>query len=213
MLLAIGRHPGPGPAPGSARWARAAQPDAGQAAALATVDLMRAWHGQRRIIHSRPARCRQATTPADHRPIDPPGPAGAAATPNHSGSSAARTGRRQRRGHWSVSVRTPDAPDARSPDTWMLDVRSTGWTDVSTADWTRRTRQRPGWPASGHPRHWRPPPGGPTPPGHGTWGRSGQPGRLRGDGPCAAALTAATTGQLPSTARHDAAPRRTALLG
>jgi hypothetical protein len=64
-----------------------------------------------------------------------------------------------------------------------------------------RTPSRPATPA-----------GRPTAPGSRRLGTLGHPGRLRGDGTCAAALTAAATGQLPSTARHEAAPRRTALL-
>jgi hypothetical protein len=43
-------------------------------------------------------------------------------------------------------------------------------------------------------------------------GPLGHPLRLRGDTTCAAALTAAATEQLRSTAQHEAAPRRTALV-
>jgi hypothetical protein len=86
--------------------------------------------------------------------------------------SSARTGRRQRRGHQSLSGRTPGCPDAWTPDAWMLDVRSTGWTDIPTADRTRRTGQRPARPASGHlatgDTRWA----ARSRPGHGAWGRS-----------------------------------------
>jgi hypothetical protein len=148
--------------------------NAGQAAALATVDLVRASHGQPRTIPSRPARCRQATTPpTDHRHIDPLRPAGRPATPNHSGSSAARTGA-------AAAPRTPEAcPSGHLDGTGRLD---TGRLDAGcpldrldghpTADRTRRTEQRPTWPASGLLATGDHPPGGPTSPGHGTWGRS-----------------------------------------
>jgi hypothetical protein len=43
-------------------------------------------------------------------------------------------------------------------------------------------------------------------------GPLGHPLRLRGDNICAAALTAAATEQLRSTAQHEAAPRRTAVV-
>jgi hypothetical protein len=106
-----------------------------------------------------------------------------------------------------------DAPDAWTPDAWTLDVRSTGWTDVLTTGLGARTGQRPAWAASGHILATGDHPlGGPTWPGSRRLGALGHPGRLRGDGTCTAALTAAATGQLPSTAL-DAAPRRTALLG
>jgi hypothetical protein len=144
------------------------------------------------------------------------------ATPSHSGSSA-RTARRQRRGHqrpgrpdtWTPDGWTPDGwtPDAWTLDAWTLDIRSTGWTDVLTAGPDKadgattgladvRTSSRPG----DHP------PGGPTPPGSRRPGALGHPGWLRGDGTCAAALTAVATGQLPRTARHEAAPRRAAVV-
>jgi hypothetical protein len=75
-----------------------------------------------------------------------------------------------------------------------------------------QTRQRPAWPASGHPRDRRPPGGRPDSPGSRRLGALGYPERLRGDGTCAAALTSAAIGRLPSTAQHEAAPRRTAVV-
>jgi hypothetical protein len=163
---------------------------------------------------SRPARCRQATTPpADHGGTSTPcAQPGRPATPSHPGSSA-RTARRQRRRHQRLSGRTPGYPgrldtghlDAGCPLD-RLDGHPHGGPD--TAD-----RQRPARPASGHPRDRRHPLGGPTSPGSRRPGALGHPGRLRGDGTRAAALTTAATGQLPSTARHQAAPRRTAVVG
>jgi hypothetical protein len=158
----------------------------------------------------------QAGDHAARRPrrhVDPLRPAGRPATPSHSGvqrgtdsaAAAPRTPQACPSGHL-------DAPDAWTPDAWTPDVRSTGWTDIP-----RRTgrggqgNNRPG-PASGHPRDRRPPARRPDLPGSRRPGALGHPGRLRGDGTCAAALTA-VTGQLPSTARHEAAPRRTAVLG
>jgi hypothetical protein len=129
---------------------------------------------------------------------------------------AARTARRQCRGH-----RRPVRPDTwthrtrghRTRGHRTLDVRSTGWTDVPTTGPGTRTRQRPAWPASGHPRYRRPPAGRPDlAPGSRRLGTLGHPQRPCGDGTCAAALTATATGRLPSTAQHEAAPRRTALL-
>jgi hypothetical protein len=85
---------------------------------------------------SRPARCRQATTPpTDRGGTSTPAPGRGGPSPSHPGSSAARTARRQRRGHQSLSGRTPGGPGHldtghRTPDTWMLEVRSTGWTDI-----------------------------------------------------------------------------------
>jgi hypothetical protein len=164
---------------------------------------------------SRQARCRQATTPpADHggtstrcaRPSGPPH----RATP---GSSAARTARRQRRGH-----RRPVRPDTWMPRTpghrtpgHRMSARPVGRTSHGGPDEADRATtgpgRRPDILATGdHPL------GGPTSPGSRRLGALGHPGRLRGDGTCAAALTA-VTGQLPSTARHEAAPRRTAVLG
>jgi len=177
----------------------------------ATSTLVRASHGQRRTIPfpSGPMRAGDHAARGPRGHVDPLRPAGAArhrATPG----SSARTARRQRRGH-QRPVR-PDTWMYRTPDTWMLDVRSTGWTDIPTADRTRRTGQRPAWPASGHlatgDTRWAARPS----PGSRRLGALGHPRRLGGDGTCAAALTAAATGQLPSTARQEAAPRRTAVV-
>jgi hypothetical protein len=169
----------------------------------APVDPRASQARPRRTIPSRQARCRQATTPpADHgaRRLTAPNRGGPPhrATP---GSSTARTARRQRRGHrrpvrpdtWMH--RTPGCPGHWTPDAWTLDVRSTGWTDIP-----RRT----GRGGQGDDRPGRRPD---------ILATGGHPGRLRGDGTCATALTATAPGQLPSTARHQAAPRRTALLG
>jgi hypothetical protein len=125
------------------------------------------------------------------------------------GGSAADTG--------GLSVRTPDAPDAWTPDAWTpdawtLDVRSTGWTDIPTAGPGSRTGQRPAWPASGHPRDRRPPAGRPTSPGSRYLGRLATQVGSAVTGTSAAALPAAATGQLPSTARYEAAPRRIAVV-
>jgi hypothetical protein len=155
--------------------------------------LVRASHGQRRPLPSRPARGRQATTPpADHGARRPVGPnRGRPATPSHSrsarrgqrGGSAADTGACPS-GHLDAA----DAwtPDAWTLDAWTLDVRSTGWTDIPTAGPGARTGQRPAWPASGHPRAGDHPLGGPTAPRSRRLGALGHPGRLRGDGTCAA---------------------------
>ena len=129
----------------------APQPDAGPAAALATVDPPASRHRQP-PRHPFPSGPMPAGDLAAHRPrrhVDPLRPAGAArhrATPG----ASARTARRQRRGH-QRPVRpdtwTPRTPGHRTPGRWT--VRSTGWTDIPTADRTRRTGQRPAWPASG----------------------------------------------------------------
>jgi hypothetical protein len=200
-----------GPAPVSARRRRSR--DADQAAALARVNP-RASQARPTPHHPFPSGSMQAGDHAARGPrrhVDPLRPTGGGpphrATP---GSSAARTARRQRRGHRSVSVRTPGWH--WTPDAWTLDVRSTGWTDVPTTGPGMRTGQRPAWPASGHlatgDTRWAARPR----PRSRRLGALGHPRRLRGDGTRAAALTAAATGQLPSTARHEAAPRRTALL-
>jgi len=111
--------------------------DAGQAAALGC--------GRPRASQPRPPphhplpvrpdagrRPRRPPTAAARRP---PAPGRGGPSPSHPGSSAARTARRQRRGHQSLSGRTPGGPGHldtghRTPDTWMLEVRSTGWTDI-----------------------------------------------------------------------------------
>ena len=115
---------------------------------------------------------------------------------------------------------TLDACPSGRLDTGRLD---TGRLDTGRVDagcpldrWDGRphdgtwTGQRPARPASGHPRNRRPPAGRPDLAGSRRLGALGHPERLRRDGTCAAALTAA--GQLPSTAQQEAAPRRTALL-
>jgi hypothetical protein len=167
--------------------------------------LVRARHGQRRTTLF-PSGPMQAGDHAAHRPrrhVDHWPRPGRPATPSHPGSSADSPAAAPRTPETRLSGH-PDAPDAWTPDTWTPDVRSTGWTDVpTTGPWTRTTT---GWPASGH--SWRP--------AITRWAarlhRVTAPGGARpamtapGDGPCAAALTAAITGQLPSTARHEAAP-------
>jgi hypothetical protein len=130
------------------------------------------------------------------------------------GSSAARTARRQRRGHRRSAC--PDTwmhrtPGHRTPGRWTS-ARPVGRTS-SRRDWGRgqgndRPGRRPDISSRPATTRWAARPG----PGHSAWGALGHPGRLRGDGTCTAALTAAATGQLPSTARHEAAPRRTALV-
>ena len=137
--------------------------------------LVRASHGQRRTIPF-PSGPMPAGDHAAHRPrrhVDPLRPAGRPATPSYSrgqrgadsAAAAPRTPEPGPSGH-------PAAPDAWTPDAWTLDVRSTGWTDVPTADRTRRTGQRPAWPASGHPRDRRPPAGRPDLAGSRRLGRS-----------------------------------------
>jgi hypothetical protein len=185
---------------------------------------MRASHGQRRSIPF-PSGPMQAGDHAAHRPrghVDPLRPAGAVRHTEplrgpgrgQGGGSAADTGACPS-GHLDApDAWTPDAwtPDAWTPDAWTLDVRSTGWTDIA-----RRTgrggqgNDRPGRrPDSSRPAST---PGRPDLARVAAPGALGHPGWLRGDGTCAAALTAAAPGQLPSTARHQAAPRRSALLG
>jgi hypothetical protein len=209
LALKASAHVGP---PGPRRRRR----DAGQSRGpWLRSTLVRASHGQRRPIpfSSGPmragdhaARRHGGTSARCARPGRP-------ATPSHSGvqrgadspAAAPRTPAACPSGHLA-------APDAWTPDAWTLDVRSTGWTDIPTAGLDEadrattglagvRTSSRPATPA-GRPdlARVRAP------------GVLGHPGRLRGDGTCATALTATATGQLPSTARHQAAPRRTALV-
>jgi hypothetical protein len=141
----------------------------------ATVDLVAARHGQPPRHRSRLARCRQASTRPWHRGTSircarPGGPHSqplqvqrdadrAAALPRTAEAcpSGHRTPGHRTRGHWTS-------------DAWTLDVRSTGWTDIPRRDRTRRTGQRPAWPASGHPRSGDHPLGGPTSPGSQRWG-------------------------------------------
>jgi hypothetical protein len=78
-----------------------------------------------------------------------------------------------------------------------------------------RTGRRTAWPASGHPRpprRRRPPPGYQPSLGLQRLRRSATHGGSAVTTPAGAALTAAATEQLLSTARHEAAPRRTALV-
>jgi hypothetical protein len=146
-----------------------------------------------------------ARRPRGH--VDPLRPTGAARTPVRRGADSA-----------AAAPRTPqacpsghlDAPDTWTPDAWTLDVRSTGGRTFPTAGPDEADRattglagvRTPSRPATTR-RAVRPRPV--TAPG------ALDPGRLRGDGTCAAAgrrrhWTAA------STARHEAAPRRTALV-
>jgi hypothetical protein len=136
--------------------------DAGQAAALATVNPRASQPRPTPHHPSRPARCRQATAPpTDHGHVDPRRPTGAAhhteplrgpARPGQRGGSAADTG--------GLSVRRPGRTGRL--DTGRVDVRSTGWTDVPTAGPDEADRATTGWPMSGHPRDRRHPLGGPT---------------------------------------------------
>jgi hypothetical protein len=208
-----GWHPGPGPTPAVGPAARRRRSrDAGQAAALATVN--------RRARQARP------TPPppfpsgpmraGDHaarghgaRRLPAPGLGGPPhrATPE---SSAARIARRQRCGH-QRPVR---------PDTWMPGRLDTGRLDTGrpldrldghpTVDRTRRTGQRPAWPASGHPRDRRPPAG------QSDLARSRRPGRSTQDGSAVMAPAPRPDRRrhwtAASIARHEAAPRRTALV-
>jgi hypothetical protein len=146
------------------------------------------------------------------RHVDPLRPAGAARHTSHSRSSAARTARR-RRGH-----RRPVRPDTWMPRTpgctGRVDAgrpldRLDGHPHGGPDEADRATTGPAGVRTSRDRRH---PLGGPTAPGSRRLGALGHPRLLRGDGTCAAALTAAATGQLPSPARHEAAPRRTALV-
>jgi hypothetical protein len=107
-------------------------------------------------------------------------------------------------------VWTPVAwtPDAWTPDAWTPDVRPTSWTDVRTADadratngvagvrtsWTATTTATAGWVAQ-------------TSLGLQRLRRS-----ATHDGSVVTTPAAAVAGQLRSTARHEAAPRRTALV-
>jgi hypothetical protein len=179
--------------------------------------LVRASHGQRRTIPCRPARCGQATTPpADQGTSTRCAQPGAARHPEplqvqrgaDSAAAAPRTPEACPSGHLDA----PDACtlDAWTPDAWTPDVRSTGWTDVPTTgsdEADRATTGLAGVRTSSRPATTagRPDLARVTAPG------SARPPRLlRGDGTCAAALTAAATGQPPSAA--DMRPRPGALL-
>jgi hypothetical protein len=162
--------------------------------------------------HPLPSGPMRAGDHAAHRPrrhinrLDQPG---RPATPSHSGVQRADS-RACPSGH--LEARTPGhrTPGHRTPGRWTS-ARPVGRTSPRR-DRTRRTGQRPAWPASGHPRDRQHPLDGPTSPRSRRLGALGHPGRRRGDGTCAAALTTAATGQLPTTTRHQAAPRRTAVL-
>jgi hypothetical protein len=99
------------------------------------------------------------------RHVDPPRPTGAPATPSHSRSSAARTARRQRRGHRSLSVRTPGH---RTPG-HRTSARPVGRTspqrDRGRGQGNDQPGRRPDILATGDTR-WAARPR----PGHGAWG-------------------------------------------
>ena len=121
--------------------------------------------------------------------------------------------------HHTEPLQGPARPGQRgsAADTGGLSVRTPGhWTSArpvgqTSSRWDRgrgqgndRPSQRPDILTTGdHPL------GGPTLPGSRRLGALGHPGRSRH---LRRVLTAAT-GQLPGTARHEAAPRRIALLG
>src|SRR5215207_4317785 len=213
MLPPSGRHPGPGPAPCRPAGAKAApQPERRPIGGLgygrpscepATANAAPS--------PSRPARCEQATTPptdhAAHRPAAP-GRGG----PPHEPLQVQRGADRA-----AAAPRTLEAcPSGHldALDTGRLDVgrpldRLDGHPHGGPDEADRATTGPAGVRTSRDRRH---PLGGPTAPGSRRLGALGHPRLLRGDGTCAAALTAAATGQLPSPARHEAAPRRTALV-
>ena len=155
---------------------------------------------------------------AGRRPRRPPT---AAADPLRPAGAAVTEPPGVQRGADSATA-PPRTPEPVRPDTWRPRTpghRTPGcWTSARPVGRTShggpdgRTGQRPAWPASGHPRtgdtRWAARPRL----GHGAWGAR-HPGRLRSDGTRAAALTTPATGQLPSTPWHQAAPRRTAVLG
>jgi hypothetical protein len=199
--------------------------DAGQAAALGS-DQPLCEPGTANTAPSLPVRPsagrrpRRPQTTGARRPAAP-GRGGPPhrATPGSSADRAAaapRTPERVRPDTWmhrTPGHRTPGrwTPGRWTPGRWTS-ARPVGRTS-SRRDWGRgqgndRPGRRPDISSRPATTRWAARPG----PGHGAWGALGHPGRLRGDGTCTAALTAAATGQLPSTARHEAAPRRTALL-
>jgi hypothetical protein len=157
--------------------------DAGQAAALARVDLMRASHGQRRPLPF-PSGPRPA---GDHAARRPRGTStgwtrpGRPATPSHSRvqrgadnlAALPRTGEACPSGH--LDARTPGHRTRGhwTPDAWTLDVRSTGWTDIPTAGPDEADRATTG--LAGVRTSWRPATtrwAARPRPGHGAWGRS-----------------------------------------
>jgi len=213
------RAPGAGPAPMVGQAASAApqpvhMPSGGPGLASR---LVRAAHCQRPTILPRQADSGRDDQAA-HRPqrhVEPGAPtvAGPGRTDairiQRGADSAAAAGADTGR----LSVRTPGSHrwcGHWSP--WTPDIRPTSWTDVRPHGGQRtRTQQRTAWPASGHPgrpRRRRPP----------AERRKASLGlqRLRRsaphDGSAVPTLAAAVIGQLRSTARHDAAPWRTALV-
>jgi hypothetical protein len=138
----------------------------------------------------RQARCRQATT----RPRTP-GPSIHCAKPGAPHPATPGPARRGPRGGSAAdSAACPSGHlDTGRLDTGhrTLDVRSTGWTDVPRRDRGADRAMTSLAGARTSPRR-RPPLGGPTSPGSQRLGALGHPGRPRGDGTCAWALTAAT---------------------
>ena len=194
----------------------APQPDAGHTAALATVDLMRASHGQRRPIPfpSGPMQAGNHAARGPRRHSTSCARPGRPATPSHSGVQRGADGAAPR-------TRRPVRPDTwmhRTPGPWTPGHRTHGrWTSARPVDGhsprrdrTRRTGQRPAWPASGHPRDRRPPAG------QSDLARSRRPGRSTQDGSAVMAPAPRPDRRrhwtAASTARHEAAPRRTALV-
>jgi hypothetical protein len=174
-----------------------------RAARRTTIPPRQARFGQRRPSRSPTTATRQTRL----RPTWP--------VPRHRrvpGSSAMRTARLQR-------PRTPDACLSGHPhhtgrvDTGRVDsgVCPTGWTDLCPHGGQRmRTERWTAWPMSGHPgrpRRRRPPAGRRNPLGLQRLRRS-----ATDDGSAVTTPAAAVTGQLRSTARHEAAPRRTAVV-
>jgi hypothetical protein len=95
--------------------------------------LVPASHGQRCTIPfpSGPMQAGNHAARGSRRHVDPLRPTGAARHTSHSRSSTTRTARRQRRGHRSLSVRTPGMP-------WTPGHRTHGhWTPLDRLD--RRT--------------------------------------------------------------------------
>jgi hypothetical protein len=111
-----------------------------------------------------------------------------------------------------LSVRTSASHRSRGHWTrWTSDVRPTRWTDVCPHGGQRmRTERRTAWPVSGHPERpprRRPPAGGAT-----SLGSQRPRHSATDDGSAVTTPAAAVTGRLRSTARHEAAPRRTAVV-
>jgi hypothetical protein len=165
----------------------------------ATVNLVAAGHGQP-PHHRFPSGPIQA---GDHPPADTGGTSTHCAQPTAPHPATPGPARRGPRGGSAadsagLSVRTPEhrtpghrTPGHRTPDTGR-------WTSARPAGRTShggtgaRTGQRPAWPASGHPRAGDPA-GRPDLARVTRLGALGHPGRPRGGGTCAGALTAAAT--------------------